>query len=315
MSDFKSMDSGHLKISIVIPTMDRCAVLAAMLESILSQTVPADEIIIIDQSSNEDTRQLADKYAQEKAARIIYIQKADITGAAQARNIGMARASGDVIFLFDDDVILEADYIAQTLKIYDKDPKIGCVGGIITNYNSNSWSYFFKRLFYVGPFTDNRLEIYCNKEMFDKKEYVETSKMGSGVMSLKKKVADTYKFDEHFVGYSFGEDFEYSYRISREYKLAIAPLARLDHKSLGPKFDIKKHAERNICSLSYFYIKNCRGNFIHALCYLWLCFGLWLIATMVVIKKGDLRHVQGFFSGLRIVLKNFKGCDFISGGV
>ena len=307
------MNDALLKTSVVIPTMNRCAVLEETLRSLFAQSVAVDEIIIIDQSVDEATRQLADQYARNHKSRVIYIQGSGVTGAAQARNIGMARASGNIIFLFDDDVILEPDYVFQTLRIYEKDSRIGCVGGVITNYHSHSWSYFFRRLFYTGPFKDNRLEIYCNQELSARKDYVETSKMGSGIMSLKKAVADKFKFDEHFVGYSFGEDFEYSYRISREYKLVITPLARLDHKSLGPKFDVKKHAERNICSLAYFYKKNCRGNVIHALCYRWLCFGLWLIAVLVLLKKGDPRHVQGFFSGLKIASRNFAGCDFITG--
>lgn len=89
------------RVSVVIPTFNRAVLVARAIESVLSQSRPANEIIVVDDGSTDDTvRRLAD-YAK-RGVRVIRQENA---GAPAARNHGVALAAYRwIAFLDSDDV-------------------------------------------------------------------------------------------------------------------------------------------------------------------------------------------------------------------
>jgi glycosyltransferase involved in cell wall biosynthesis len=105
--------------SIIIPTCNRSDDLRRALESILIQTITPEEIIIIDQSDDQNTKRLFstfDTKFKEKDIKGIYLYQQE-KNSAMARNFGISKASGEIISFLDDDVILCDDYFEKIIFI------------------------------------------------------------------------------------------------------------------------------------------------------------------------------------------------------
>ena len=88
----------NLRVSVLVPTFNRANYIAECLDSLLAQTMPALEIILIDDGSEDGTAQLLKAYGQ----RIRYFRK-DNGGKPTAVNLGLSLAQGELIWIFDDD--------------------------------------------------------------------------------------------------------------------------------------------------------------------------------------------------------------------
>ena len=105
-----------ISISVVIPTYNRLHYLPATLDSVLAQTQPADEIIIVDDGSSDGTRAYCEQVAQiEPRLRYVY---QDNAGPALARNRGIELAQGEFIKFVDSDDLLMPDCLARMAQCF-----------------------------------------------------------------------------------------------------------------------------------------------------------------------------------------------------
>ena len=96
-----------MKVSAVIPTWNRADLLESILLYLASQTDPPGQIIVVDNGSTDATETVARKHAVD------LITFAQNRGFAAAVNEGIARAVGDWILIINNDVVLEADWLAR----------------------------------------------------------------------------------------------------------------------------------------------------------------------------------------------------------
>ena len=87
-----------MKISVVIPTFNRLSVLARALDSVINQTIKPHEIIVVDDGSNDQTR----NWIRNKFPEISYFYQKNM-GVSTARNTGIDMAKGDWIAFLDSD--------------------------------------------------------------------------------------------------------------------------------------------------------------------------------------------------------------------
>jgi len=113
---------GDLRVSVLVPTFNRANYIAECLDSLLSQTMPALEIIVIDDGSEDGTAKLLKSYGN----RIRYIRK-DNGGKPTAVNLGLSLAQGDLIWIFDDDDVALPGAIAQHVQALQTRPDAGFV--------------------------------------------------------------------------------------------------------------------------------------------------------------------------------------------
>src|SRR5690554_5672372 len=113
-----------MKISVIIPTLNRYDDLIATLQDLFQQDLQDFEVIVIDQSNKKDTSWLK-KFPQNQ---LIYISSNE-KSASLARNIGIKKSSGEVLLFVDDDVLIKDKNFLQKHYRHYQDQKIpGVIG-------------------------------------------------------------------------------------------------------------------------------------------------------------------------------------------
>jgi len=112
-----------MKISVVIPTYNYAGYLPAAIESVLSQERLPDEIIVVDDGSTDNTREVVAPY--EPRVRYFYQKNA---GLSAARNTGTRLASGDWV------AYLDSDDLWKPGKLRDQEKAVNEVPGAVLAY-------------------------------------------------------------------------------------------------------------------------------------------------------------------------------------
>lgn len=103
------------KVSVILPTYNRAGILKKAIDSVLSQTYPELELIIVDDGSTDDTSVLVGRYDD---SRIRYFYTKMNCGAAAARNFGIEQVSPDAthIAFEDSDDLWHKDKLEKQLR-------------------------------------------------------------------------------------------------------------------------------------------------------------------------------------------------------
>ncbi|MFC2061357.1 glycosyltransferase family 2 protein [Elusimicrobiota bacterium] len=107
------------KYSVIIPSYNRKLFLGKAVETVLSQSYAEFEIIIIDDGSTDGTKELLEKYEDE---RIRYIYQ-DNRGVSSARNRGLKEAQGEYIAFLDSDDWWHRDKLTETDLAVEDNPE------------------------------------------------------------------------------------------------------------------------------------------------------------------------------------------------
>jgi glycosyltransferase involved in cell wall biosynthesis len=101
------------KLTVVIPCYNYARYLSECIESVLNQSEKAWEIIVVDDESTDDTKEVCEKYP------VKYIWQKN-KGLSGARNTGISQATGDYILCLDADDMLRPDSIKEYMKLVDE---------------------------------------------------------------------------------------------------------------------------------------------------------------------------------------------------
>lgn len=292
-------------VSAIIPTKNRPDDLRRTIQTLLAQTVLPREVVIVDQSADERScsavhDEFADRMRDPTAApRLKYVRDSSIQGVSAARNHSMKLAEEAVWLFLDDDVVMEPEFIAELMSVYETDPRVDGVSGVITNYLPmpalhRVWMAVFAR----GPFLDRRPAMYCNADRLRDEGVVRVAGFSGGLMSFPREIASRGLFDARI---SDGEDVDFCLNLGKDTKFVISPRARLQHLT-SPVGRSKKEplwVERYAVTQAFLYHKHWRGNFKNAACYTWLCLGLGLASSGSAIRRSSLEPWRALITGLR----------------
>ncbi|MFH1641175.1 MAG: glycosyltransferase [Candidatus Omnitrophota bacterium] len=159
-------------VSIIIPSYNRSKMLRRAIQSVLNQTYPDFELIVVDDASDDDTegtvRGLQDK-------RIRYIRHEKNRGGSAARNTGIRGASGEYIaFLDSDDEWVPEKLEKQITRIKPSAPSVGFVFTGFIAISDKSGKIFNRVIpqktpnVYNRPLTANGSSILVKRECFEK---------------------------------------------------------------------------------------------------------------------------------------------------
>lgn len=111
-----------MKVTVAIPCYNGAEFVGAAIESVLEQTRPADEILIIDDGSTDNSVAIIQQYP------VTLVEHVQNKGLATARNTAVSQASSDILIYVDVDATADPTLIETLLSGYTSD-QIGGVGG------------------------------------------------------------------------------------------------------------------------------------------------------------------------------------------
>jgi hypothetical protein len=108
-----------MRISVIIPCYNVELYVERAIRSVLAQTHPDIELIAVDDGSTDGTRQLLRTMKQELGDRIIVVEQEN-RGACAARNIGLAKATGEYLQFLDADDVVLPEKLAHQFTMADR---------------------------------------------------------------------------------------------------------------------------------------------------------------------------------------------------
>jgi len=99
-----------IKFSIIVPTFNRAHLLPAAINSVLSQSCAAWELLICDDASTDNTQEIIDSFKDD---RIKYYRLDSNMGNASARNLGVKKSSYQWITFLDSDDTYDPEYLGE----------------------------------------------------------------------------------------------------------------------------------------------------------------------------------------------------------
>ena len=106
-----------LSVSVIIPTYNRIRTLPRALDSVIAQTRPVDEIIVVDDGSSDSTDELVHEHYPE-----VTLLRQPNMGVSAARNLGIEQATSDWIALLDSDDRWLPTRLESQLKLIELHP-------------------------------------------------------------------------------------------------------------------------------------------------------------------------------------------------
>lgn len=121
-----SRQSQNLLVSVVLPTYNGSRYLAESLESILAQTYPYWELIVVDDASTDETPDIIARYSG-RDARIRYVRHEQNRRLPAALNTGFAASRGDYLSWTSDDNRYHPQALATMVGVLDARPEVDFV--------------------------------------------------------------------------------------------------------------------------------------------------------------------------------------------
>lgn len=116
-----------MHVTVCICTRNRGASIIATLQSLVASTYEDFDVMIVDQSTADDTAQAIQAVTGEDA-RFSYLRSTSV-GLAVARNLAIAQARGPIIAFTDDDCEVSPQWLAALVDIFQRNPDVGGVFG------------------------------------------------------------------------------------------------------------------------------------------------------------------------------------------
>lgn len=221
-------------------------------------------------------------------------------GLTYQRNVGIAHATGEVIYFFDDDVILDKAYLYEMSAIFQHHPEYAGGMGTISNVKRGSWRYqLFRRFFFLprerasGTFTWSGMPTHP----YGTHQFKVVEVLGGCCMAFRADVLKKHLFDEQFHGYAYMEDSDIARRISYESPLFFNPRAQLQHlESPVARDRLIDNSAMFIYNYRYLFFKNFyMHNRLKIVAHWWSLGGLFLEGILL----RDWQRLRGYWRGLR----------------
>ncbi len=223
-------------VTVIIPTYNRAALIKETVTSVLEQTFSDFEVLIIDDGSTDNTKQIIDEIKDD---RIKYFHKNN-GGVSSARNLGLKNAQGQFVCFLDSDDLWPRDFLQSMMTHLRANPEYGaayCMRTRLFDDGSTQPSYQ-KEFFCSGQVTAKLFE----------KTFIQTS-----AICFRKKVLEGLFFDESLTN---GEDVDVWLKVSTRTKFLFVPDIQITYRQQGPSdaamFDSKNCNRIRVLERFYF---------------------------------------------------------------
>jgi len=300
-------------VSVVLPTMNRAEDLAAFLPSLRAQTRRPDELVVVD--AGEPVQALLEQGLEGSGIRLVYLRSEP--GTSLQRNLGIERASGEVLFFLDDDMVLRPDYVERSLACFDlpMDPPVGGVMGSQVNIPPDGPAkraiYGLFGISHTAPGDVPRLYVHGGMRFLaEPSRTVPIPAAATGRVAYLRACFETERFAEFLPGYTFAEDVELAFRIARRWSLVHCPEARLEHHhSPAGRVGYGDRISRVMYARWYFFARHRPRDPRHLAALAWCHTGeVAQLALVGLLRKGapPAELLRGIARGYRLCLADLR---------
>lgn len=227
-----------MKLSVVIPSMDKVGLLEKTLDALICQEVPSGldwEIVVVNDGSSDGTAEFLEARHRVSEIPLVVVSPPANVGRAKARNLGARAAGGHWILFLDDDIVAPPGLLKAHLDLLEEDPSAGTIGFAVTEpslIDAPHFHYLDSRgVARLGPgFAPGRFFVTQNAAV------------------PRQAFLDVGGFDEEFSSYGF-EDMEVAFRLEEEgrvrFRALCTPVPRhVHHHTLDQYFEKKVECGR-----------------------------------------------------------------------
>jgi glycosyltransferase involved in cell wall biosynthesis len=200
-------------VSVVIPTYNYGRFITEAISSVLDQTRPPSEIIVVDDGSRDETGAVVRAFGEA----VKYIRQ-DNAGVCAARNRGVSESASELIAFLDADDVWEPTNLEKQVARFESDEKIGLVHCAMREFDGETGETI--RLYMEG----------CEEGVADNLLLWE-----GPVIVEPGAVTVTRKAFDHVGGFDtrmkVGEDWDFCYRVARLFKVGFVPEPLVNYRS------------------------------------------------------------------------------------
>lgn len=135
-----------MRIYIIIPAYNEASHIAKTLDSLLEQSLKATKIVVVDDSSTDETPRILKKYAADNASMSFVTKSSKATHEPGSKviaafNFGLETLDDgyDIICKYDADLIFPKNYLEEIVSTFQKNKKTGMVGGFCYVRKEGNW--------------------------------------------------------------------------------------------------------------------------------------------------------------------------------
>jgi glycosyltransferase involved in cell wall biosynthesis len=132
-------------LSVVIPALNDAVMLESCLRALAEQTRPADEIVVVDNGSTDDTAEVA----RRGGARVV---PEPLRGIFPATAAGFDAAEGSILARLDADSVPPRDWLERVDKAFADDPSLDLLSGPGDFYGSSPAVHWAAENLYIGGY-------------------------------------------------------------------------------------------------------------------------------------------------------------------
>jgi GT2 family glycosyltransferase len=278
------------RISVVIPTRNRPDDLSELLQTILNQSYPPFEVIIIDDSLLGAAKHIFDSCSPKFRlvnCRLKYVRGSS-DGLTAARNLGVKISEGDALLFLDDDILLGQNVISA-LAIFLRDnsiavgvqPKILNLARNISN--GRLGEKFEKAVFRVLALTydeENKLAVGRSGTSIFPSELtrvISAQRLSGCCCCYRRELFNRLRFDTNLKRWGFLEDLDFSFRVYKAYpdSLYAIPHAKIIHKrSEDARLPTKPRVYMTTIYWFYVFLKDIfESSILNLIAFLWVLAG------------------------------------------
>jgi GT2 family glycosyltransferase len=248
---------------------------------------------------------------------LVYIKQTE-GKFGRAKNIGAEQAKGDIVLFVDDDVVLDEKYIEELDKVYQKDAVglVGAVQGLCSNTKSyNRIKSTYCRFFLLGGWYGSKSQLNPSCTITIPVHLACATKAAGFVMSAhsyRKSVFNDYKFDEI---YEYGDELNFSVRVSKQYCLYITPFAKFIHNESPVGRNFKEYQINNTYARYYMFCKLMPQTLINKIYFGWSLLGVVIGHMGISIirpTKKNREYTKGTIKGMFLIIKSIMGREYTS---
>lgn len=216
------MTQTNLKMSVIIPTLNRPKALSSCLDSLEKQTMPLHEVIIVVDGKPTDRVQKAiDDFKSRSKLNVIQIDN-ELRGEQTSRNISADAATGDIVAILEDDEIMVPEWSTEIIRGYQEHPDAAGVGGRVINVTPSPSPWLWKVYLKVTKSWSQKrmgkisfIGIHYAPLAFPCDGLMEVEFLAGGNMSFHREIITSHKFDGNVY---FCDEWDYGVRLTRKEK-------------------------------------------------------------------------------------------------